>query len=205
MVPEGEKNSMNDELASVPKNPNPQGKGLVPVLQDWGSMQTGVVRAKSAADFLRDYCVSSLVIAAKFRFKPVVGNTYYLYAGQDDWTLSLIAPHEWNLRKTNEFLASCRLRRDMTWEMEIVPSAEGGATLARAKQFIQGFVETLSEQDSISENLPLYVGSLPYYQRMLATALSSSLQRSLPPTGDNMKALLSELPEHTALLGQSLT
>ena len=205
MVPEGEKNSMNDELASVPKNPNPQGKGLVPVLQDWGSMHSGVVRAKSAADFLRDYCVSSLVIAAKFRFKPVVGNTYYLYAGQDDWTLSLIAPHEWNLRKTNEFLASCRLRRDMTWEMEIVPLAEGGATLARAKQFIQGFVETLSEQDSISENLPLYVGSLPYYQRMLATALSSSLQRSLPPTGDNMKALLSELPEHTALLGQSLT
>lgn len=176
---------------------------MVPVLRDWGTMQPFVPGAKSPVEFLRDYCVSSLVLAAKFRFKPVIGNTYYLYAGEGEWTLSLIAPHEWSQDKAEEFLASCRLRRDMTWEMETTPLADDGEVLARARRFIQGFMDTLGEQDSISANLPLYVRSMPYYQRMLATALSSSLQQSLPHTGDNMKALLRQLPDYFALLKHS--
>ena len=190
-------------LKSMSNNPNPQGKGVVPVLRDWGTMQPLVLGSKSPVEFLRDYCASSLVLAATFRFKPVVGNTYYLYAGEDEWTLSLIAPHEWGQDKAEEFLAECRLRRDMTWEMDTAVLAEDAAALARARRFIQGFIDTLGEQDSISANLPLYVSSMPYYQRMLATALASSLERSLPHTGDSMKILLSQLPDHLALLEHS--
>jgi hypothetical protein len=51
-------------------------------------------------------------------------------------------------------------------------------------------VDTLAEQESIREQLPFYVRSLPYYQRLLAAALASSLDRSLPATGDDVKTLL---------------
>lgn len=153
-------------------------------------MQPKVGGAKSPADFLRDYCVSSMVLAAHFHFKPVVGNTYFLYAGENGWNLSLIAPHEWGERKSGEFLGTCRLRPDMTWEMDTTDMDQDSAAVVRARSFIEGFVDTLSGQESIVTHLPFYVSNLPYYQRMLATALASSLQRTLPNTGDDMQALL---------------
>ena len=192
---------MTRTTGSVIKKPNPQGKGEVPVLRDWGQLQPRLAGPKSPAEFLRDYCVSSLVLAAKFHFKPVVGKTYYLYAGEEEWSLSLIAPDEWGPPRREQFLASCCLRSDLTWEMQASASGTEADVLARARRYIHGFVETLSGQDSITAHLPLYVSHLPYYQRMLATALAASLQRSLPPTGDDMQALLSELPEQAALLG----
>ena len=97
------------------KNPNPQGKGLVPVLRDWGATRPEGSTRKNAAEFLRDYCISSLVLAARFKFRPVIGRTYYLYAGDTEWTLSLIGPEEWHAAAPGRFLAPCRLRRDMTW------------------------------------------------------------------------------------------
>ena len=45
-------------------------------------------------------------------------------------------------------------------------------------ELVEAFVETLRGQSSISAELPYYVSHLPYYQRMLATALSASLARS---------------------------
>lgn len=191
---------MTKAIGSVTRNPNPQGKGEVPVLCDWGQLQPRFAGPKSPVEFLRDYCVSSLVLAATFHFKPVIGKTYYLYAGEQEWTLSLIAPDEWGQSKRDQFLASCRLRSDLTWEMHTAELDADSHALARARRFINGFVETLYGQDSITANLPLYVSHLPYYQRMLATALAASLQRSLPPTGDDMQALLSELPEQATLL-----
>jgi hypothetical protein len=176
------------------KTPNPQGKGMVPVLRDWGTMQPAVLGPKSPADFLRDYCVSLLVLGAHFRFKPVIGQTYFLYAGEQGWSLSLIAPQEWGQRKVGEFVASCRLRSDMTWAMDTSGLDEHSPALAKAKSFIRGFVDTLAEQDSIVTHLPFYIAGLPYYQRLLATALASSLQRSLPTTGDDVQALLSAQP-----------
>jgi hypothetical protein len=172
------------------KNPNPQGKGAVQVLSDWTAMRPIALAPKSSTDFLRDYCVSSLVLAADFRFKPVVGKTYYLYVKDGEWSLTMISPSEWGERKAGQYLASCQLRPDMTWTMNAADLADQPETLAQARNFIQGFVDALSEQDTIAENLPFFVQEMPYYRRMLATALSSSLKRTLPPTGDDMQALL---------------
>lgn len=157
-------------------------------------MQPALCPEKSASDFLRDYCVSALVLGAQFRFKPVVGVTYFLYSAEQDWKLSLVGPQEWGQRAPGEYLATARLRPDMTWELEGATLVENSPALESAQRFIRGFVETLSGQQSIAEHLPFYVGELPYYQRLLATALSSSLQRSLPASGDNMKALLAAQP-----------
>lgn len=186
--------SINRNPVSGQKNPNPQGKGMVPVLRDWGTMQPVVSGPKSPADFLRDYCISSLVLAAHFRFKPVVGKDYFLYASEQGWSLSLIAPEEWGQRKVGEFVARCRLRLDMTWEMDTSRLEESSPALAMARNFVRGFVATLSGQESIVTQLPFYIAGLPYYQRLLATALASSLQRTLPPGGDDMQALLRAQP-----------
>jgi hypothetical protein len=172
------------------KNPNPQGKGLVPILQDWASLQTGTLGPKTPAAFLRDYCMSSLALTATFRFKPVIGKPYFLYAGDRNWMLSMIAPGEWGQNAPGDFVANCCLRPDMTWHMDVSELKEGSVAAAKAREYIQEFLTGLSEQDSISQSLPFYVRKLPYYPRMLAAALSSSLKQSLPPSGDNVKALL---------------
>ena len=174
------------------KNPNPQGKGLVPVLRDWSMMQPTVAGPKDAGEFLRDYAISSLILTARFGFKPVVGNAYFLYTGEQGWTLSLISPLEWGQNSPGEFLASCRLRIDMTWEMSVSELDENSDALERARNYIHGFVDALAEQESISEHLPFYQSHLPYYQRMLGTALASSLKKSLPKSGENMKALIAD-------------
>ncbi|CAA0121653.1 Uncharacterised protein [Halioglobus japonicus] len=173
------------------KNPNPQGKGVVPVLRDWATMQLGTSIVKAPDTLLRDYCISSLVLAANFGFKPVVGKTYFLYARESDWMMSLIAPHEWGAREPGAFLSCCRLRTDMTWEIDTDRERKADElALERAQAFVRGFVDALAEQGAIDQHLPFYVKELPYYQRLLATALAASLQRSMPASGVDVRALL---------------
>lgn len=175
------------------KNPNPQGKGLVPVLQDIANLKTSLLDPKSPGTFLRDYCLSSFVLSASFAFKPVVGKTYYLYASDPDWTLSLIAPGEWSSEKADTFLAACHLRPDMTWELLTDTMAAADTTSRDALQhYIHTFVGNLASQESISGSLPHYVQELPYYRRLLMCALSSSLKHSIPSSGDTMQTLLQD-------------
>lgn len=177
---------------------------MVPVLRDWEVLQPVALAPKPPAVFLRDYCISSLVLAAQFRFKPVVGRAYYLYARAQDWNLSLIAPDEWGERRPGECLGACRLRPDMTWEIDTAESCgENAAALARAGSFVQAFVETLSAQEGIAANLPFYASGLPYYQRLLATALSVSLQRTMPHDSAEVHALLADPREWLLPAGDS--
>lgn len=197
--------SVQVEVEHIPgyqKNPNPQGKGMVPILRDWATVQPVMAVAKAPDIFLRDYCISSLVLAAKFRFKPVLGKTYFLYVRDDEWMMSLIAPREWGQSQPGAFLGSCRLRADMTWEIETSEAGEADElALERAQDFVQGFVAAVGEQDGIVEHLPFYVSELPYYQRLLATALAASLQRSLPTSGGGVQSLLGN-PREWLLSGE---
>ena len=179
------------------KNPNPQGKGMVPVLRDWAALRPGTAVAKTPDVLLRDYCISYLVVFFSFRFKPVIGKSYFLYARVDDWMMSLIAPHEWGQRDPGAFLGCCRLRPDMTWEIETSPNDEvDTVALEKAQAFVRGFVDTLAGQEAMHEELPFYVSGLPYYQRLLATALATSLQRSMPEGRfDEVEALLHQLSD----------
>ncbi|MFT4519964.1 MAG: hypothetical protein ACI9JM_002364 [Halioglobus sp.] len=174
------------------KNPNPQGKGLVPVLQDWTDMQPTVQGSRTATEFLRDYAISSLVLAAEFRFKPVLGKTYFLYSTESGWKLSLVAPQEWGQKPIGDFLARCHLRSDMIWDVELDDITEGSLSVQRAKNFVQGFIEALNGQESIADSLPSYVAELPYYRRLLAAGLSSSLRCALPGVGGEVRTLLKD-------------
>ena len=67
---------MND---TVNPQGNPQGKGLVMVLQQMAAAAPAEIRPKSGDEALLDYWCSSLVLSAAFKFRVVPDNTYYLY------------------------------------------------------------------------------------------------------------------------------
>jgi hypothetical protein len=84
----------------------------------------------------------------------------------------------------------------MTWEINTSGSyADNTTASAKAGKFVEAFVETVAEHDGISANLPFYIRSLPYYQRLLATALASSLQSSMPKNSAAVEVLLTNARE----------
>jgi hypothetical protein len=98
---------------------NPQGKGVVMVLQQMAAAAPAEIRPKSADEALLDYWCSSLVLSAAFKFRVAPDNTYFLYRVGLDWQLSLIAPNEWGARIPGEFVAECQLSPDMTWQLQV--------------------------------------------------------------------------------------
>ena len=63
-------------------------------------------------DFVKSANDTQKVYAAKFKFEPLVGETYFLYEGKKDHYLSLISPDQWN----KNFLGAFRLSSEYKWE-----------------------------------------------------------------------------------------
>ena len=163
---------------------NPDGKGLVPVMDALNALRPWSATPKAPETILRDFCLSTLVLSARFDFRVVPNKTYYLYRASDGWRLSLISPSEWGTRCPGPFIAEATLATDMTWDMQL--SSELGnepMLIDELSQHLQGFLARLSGAGTLEESLPTYEAGLPYQQRMMATALSSSLQTSLMLSG----------------------
>jgi hypothetical protein len=163
---------------------NPQGKGLVPVLEHWRDAQPSVVHSRTPREVLRDYLVTALVVSAEFRFKPRTGVQYFIYLADGAWQLSLVSPEEWRGRAPGPCLGRCMLQPDMTWQL--TPSediAEHPALLEGIEAFHQGFVAWLDRDGTLEDHLPFHVRRLPYYRRLLAAGMAGSLQRSLSRSG----------------------
>ena len=168
----------------MPDNPNPQGKGQVTVLQHWEGSRPAVVLAKNERTLLTDYAISVLILSARFQFKPVPGNTYHLYRGDDSWRLSLIAPEEWRGPGLGAYVGACYLRTDMTWYLIPAEGLENDEALVDAlDEFVVNFTASLNTGGTLEEGLPFYVPQLPFYQRLLATGLASSISQSAAAQG----------------------
>ena len=63
-------------------------------------------------DFVKSANDTQKVYAAKFKFEPLVGETYFLYEGKNERYLSLISPDQWN----KKFLGAFRLSSEYKWE-----------------------------------------------------------------------------------------
>jgi hypothetical protein len=163
---------------------NPQGKGLVPVLEAWQGAQPRGVAEKSAGRILTDYFITLLVLSADFHFRPVPGRAYYLYLRDARWRLSLISPEEWGKRLPGQCLGCCRLQPDMTWSLELLADLERDAPMRDALVgFHGGFLALLENHETLETGLPHYVAGLPYYRRLLAAGLAASLSQSLELSG----------------------
>ncbi|CAA0079446.1 Uncharacterised protein [BD1-7 clade bacterium] len=176
---------------------NPQGKGQTPVIGAWQSAQPQTTMRKTPQHMVQQYYVSLLVLSAHFRFKPVKGNTYWLYLNNERWHLSLIAPTE-NPR-LDHCLGRCELRNDMTWSLDIQPDALATPALKGALQrFHTDFFDWLDQDQAFDEQLPVYAEQLPFYARLAAAGLSKSVILS-----SDIKHLKSSSREWLAMLPQA--
>mgnify|MGYP001823130110 FL=1 len=159
---------------------NPEGKGLNGFLLDWYKSEPRGVVAKPQRQVLAEFFTSMLVLSAQFKYEPAVGVANYLYCMDSEWSLSLIAPHEWTDERRAGFVGTCVLHDDMTWTIE--PSellAEDNAVSDAVGRFYDAFAESLDTDMTIEEILPFYTGSMPYYQRLYASALSRSIRAAV--------------------------
>ena len=170
----------NDITVAHESDGNPDGKGANGFMLDWYQTEPRGVIAKPQHQVLAEFFTSMLVLSAKFKYKPAIGVANFLYWVNDEWSLSLIAPHEWSDERRAGFAGKCQLQRDMTWT--ITPSellSEDNAVSDAVGRFYDAFAETLDTDRTLEEILPFYVGTMPYYQRLHASALSRSIRSAV--------------------------
>ncbi len=159
---------------------NPEGKGNNGFLLDWERTEPRGVVIKPRRQLLAEFFTSMLVLSAKFKFRPAVGVATYLYWIDDEWSLSLIAPEQWSADRRAGYAGTCVLQADMTWTLN--PSqmltAEGPVAEAMAR-FYEAFAEKLDTDLTLEQILPFHVGTIPYYQRLFASALSRSVRAAV--------------------------
>jgi hypothetical protein len=177
----GTSNDHKTHFPSAPKTAgNPEGKGAHGFLDDWRATEPHGVVAKPGGQVLADLFTSMLVLSASFKYRPVPGNSNYLYWADGRWSLSLIAPWEWSDERRAGFAGTCTLQSDMTWT--IVPSdrlVEDSPVSGAMRRFFDAFAAMLDTDLSLEEILPYYNGRLGYYQRLYASALSRSVNTAV--------------------------
>lgn len=158
---------------------NPQGKGVVPIVNLWHTFEPVTIEKKSTEQLFAEYFTSLLVLSAEFRFKPVKGTVYFLYLKNKRWMLSLIDPGRWRYEQRGEYFGSCQLQQDMTWSISRVCPESSHPDINRALNvFYQQIASHLDSEKPLIELLPFYVDDLPYYRRMAATGLARSMRHS---------------------------
>lgn len=197
-------NTQRSPAPAVDLPGNPDGKGLSGVMLDWYRTKPRDVVAKPESQLLSELFTSMLVLSASFRYRPVVGAANYLYWINGAFSLSLIAPDEWTSERRAGYVGTCVLQHDMTWT--IAPSqalAKDNPVSDAVGRSYRAFAKTLDTDLTLEEILPSYVRRIPYYQRMLASALSRSL-RAAVVMGDQASTSCRQwrtmLPEHRNVL-----
>lgn len=166
------------------KNPNPQGKGLVPVLQELDSRQVSSHSnsSSSLARMLHDYALSRLILCAEFNFKPVANTAYYLYVKNQVLKLSLISPREWRDGRFGLYVCRCKLSESMVWEIsEHNEDALVREQLLSAYAALKGtLLSDLFLDKPLESTLPYFDERLPFHRRVLANALATHLRHKIP-------------------------
>jgi hypothetical protein len=158
---------------------NPQGKASIAILDDLHTIKPANIKSKKVTQWFTDYFTSILVLSAKFSFKPVINNRYYLYLDHKEWRLSLIEPHAWD-KCPYIFFAECSMCEDKSWSLQPFENWQENIQLNnKVSEMQKNFFNSLNTPIPIIETLPYFVGNLPYYQRVAANGLANSLKQSL--------------------------
>ncbi len=168
-----------------PKQANPQGKGLVPVMDSLAASRARVaVPAKQIEQITTELFTSLFVLHSKFSFKPVVGKAYSLYQRGQHFHLSLISPQEWGSNSFGRYVGECVLQQDITWTLTLDAAAARDSDLLRLIEDRRCELEqALHAAEAIDDVLPVYLAALPFYQRVFASALANSLKVSMQKGG----------------------
>lgn len=164
--------------------PNPQGKGLVPVLQELESREVGVLKGESSSIIktLQDYAISRVVLCAEFNFKPVFNKPYYLYVKDNVLKLSLIAPVEWGEFQFGTYVCQCSLELPLHWRITHQNTSKRATEeLALAVSLLkETLLSDFFTDQPLESTLPFCDDRLPFHRRVLANALASQVTHLLP-------------------------
>ena len=104
------------------KKPNPQGKGLSTVLDALVDSQVKTSLPPKNIDQVSSELFTSLfVLNTNFEFRPVAGNSYWLYHTNDKFKLFSTAPNAWACGQPGIFIGECVLQNDVTWTIQLRP------------------------------------------------------------------------------------
>ncbi|HTQ99493.1 MAG TPA: DUF2452 domain-containing protein [Candidatus Acidoferrum sp.] len=170
---------------TMKKNPNPQGKGLVPVLQGVQQhAQRLAVPPKPLQQIEMELFTSLFVLQSEIRFNPVVGRAYWLYRRDDGYRLSLVAPDEWHRPLAQCYIGRCELQTDRTWTLELSAEASADesfmAMIERQRAMLHAALEAAERVEDV---LPVFAPALNYHGRILAFILGKSLRSSMQLAG----------------------
>lgn len=171
----------------MPRNPNPQGKGLVPVLQGLQNQwQQPVLLPKQIDQIEMELFTSLFVLQSEFKFKPVPGKSYFMYDTGTGYKLLLVAPHEWHTPYPGRYVGECVLQQDRTWTLLLDPALADDAMFMQRIDKLRGkLVSALEKAEKIEDVLPAFEDSLGYYGRITAFILGKSLLASMQLSGIN--------------------
>lgn len=155
------------------KTPNPQGKGLVPVLAHLHQLQPSPDQTSHPHAVLMRYLFSRLVLKARFAFQPTRGQRYTLYWYNETALLSMINPKEFGGEWPSRAVADCILCNDLTWECLHLYSA------SKLSEMAQLSPEIVNTNTPLKDTLPYYDASLPFNQRALAYGMSHGVAQQL--------------------------
>jgi hypothetical protein len=187
------------------KNPNPQGKGLVPVLQGlqqhWDRMQ---VPPKQIDQISLELFTSLFVLQSQFKFTPVPGSQYWMYERDEEYRLMMVGPLEWNGALPGRCIGLCELQQDRTWTLALEPEVADDSRFMEEIEVRRRKLEALLEKaETVEDVLPACEAGLGFQSRVLAFILGRSLLVSMQLSGINAlsyseaKGLLShEKPGH---------
>jgi hypothetical protein len=167
-------------------NPNPQGKGQVPVLATLAETRAGAaeVPAKNVERVSTELFTSLFVLESDFQFKPVRGKAYWLYRKEGRFWLSMLSPEELGASIYGAYIGKAQLQPDMTWTLELSDeAAEDQAFLDYLAQKRAELEERLENAETVDDAMPNYEGGLGFYQRAFAFALANSLGTSMEYAG----------------------
>jgi hypothetical protein len=166
------------------RKPNPQGKGLSPVLQELENRKLGVQKVESISfiKILEDYAISRFVLCAEFNFKPVFNKPYFLYVRDEVLKLSLIAPDQWGKVQFGTYICQCSLELPLHWRITHQNTSKRATkdiavALSRLKDTLLS--DFFSDQP-LKFTLPFCDDRLPFHRRVLANALASQVKYLLP-------------------------
>ncbi|OQW72108.1 MAG: hypothetical protein BVN35_14780 [Proteobacteria bacterium ST_bin11] len=172
-------------MKPIVKPANPQGKGLVGVLDSLQQAKKHLqVPPKHIQQISDELFTSLFVLSSEIRFKPTPNNTYYLYSKNNRYQLSLIASEQWLQKKSGRFIGTCNLQNDLTWTLALSDDCANDPNFLRQVAYQRQQLEAKMQQaEKIDDVLPVYVETLPFHARILAAALASSLKQSMQKSG----------------------
>jgi hypothetical protein len=169
----------------MPENPNPQGKGLVPILQGIDRHRLDRLLPPKKIDQVQmELFTSMFVLKSDIRFNPVPGEGYFLYQTDGRYKLLMVGPTEWSTPYRGRYIGECILHEDRTWSMALDPAMTHDEAFMQEITAQQDKLQAALEQaETVADVLPVFEEALGYNSRILAYILGKSLGLSMDMAG----------------------